>query len=151
MEKVQLFLTDDNMVEVRAMFNWRFWYDTVFCGIVALGFAIAFGVTRNLALLFLLIIFGTLTLVNLFPRMRAYRAFQRDVEMRLAESVTAAPQKVWRPKKFFCYVRINGNKIRVPWERYYELREANLVRIAYLPESRVAVQIEVAHGLGIGM
>jgi hypothetical protein len=83
--------------------------------------------------------------------MREYRAFQRDVEMRLTESVTAAPQKVWRPKKFSCYVRINGNKIRVPWERYYELREANLVRIAYLPESRVAVQIEVAHWLGIGM
>ena len=75
----------------------------------------------------------------------------RGIWLRFAEVVVAAPQRVWRPKKLFCYVRINGCKIRVPWERYHELTDANMVKIIFLPASRVAVRVEVAHGIGLAM
>ena len=151
MEAVQLFLTEDDIAEAKRMFGWRFWYDGVLCSAATMGCAIALVMTRHPATLFLLVIFGVLALLNIVPRMREHKAFKDDLEMRLASVLLAAPQRVWRPENFFCYLRINGVRIRIPWERYYELREANLIRVIFLPTSRVAVRIEVAPGLGIVM
>ena len=153
MEQTQLPLTDDDVLEAKRMFNWRYWYETALFSTAALGLAVAAAATRDhgarLVMLCLWIIFAALALVNVFPRVREYNAFNSDLEMRIAQSALAAPQKVWKPKYFFCYVRINGEKIRLEWKHYVDLREANLVRIVFLPTSRVASRIEVAHGLGI--
>ena len=152
METGQLLLTEDDIAEARRMFGWRFWYDAAFWSALTLGLFVACivaGDGNRIVFLLLLILFGTLASVNVIPRVREYHRFRQDMVTNLAEVILAAPNRVRRPNNFFCYMQINGRRVRVPWDRYFELRDANLVKIVLLPTCRVAVRVEVAQGLGI--
>jgi hypothetical protein len=78
-----------------------------------------------------------------------------DIEMRVVELMEGAPESVWIPdsaieltKTGFCYLRLAGRTIRVPSDSYGELREANIVKVAFLPAAMVAVRVEPVRGIG---
>ena len=71
-----------------------------------------------------------------------------DIERRVVEVIEGAPEHVWASRGF-CYLVIAGRTIRVPNDVYGELRESNLVKVAFLPTSLVAVQVEAVRGMGL--
>jgi hypothetical protein len=108
-------------------------------GVVCLGLGI--GALRGDPLIaFLFLLFLTPALVLWIVRLRDYKKVVHDIEMRIVEVIEGAPEKVWAPrgminitKMGFCYLRLAGRTIRVPNDSYGELRDANMVRVAFLP------------------
>ena len=49
----------------------------------------------------------------------------------------------------FCFLRLHGKKIRVPNDRYSELKEATMARVAVLPNSLIAVRVDLSRGIGL--
>jgi len=48
----------------------------------------------------------------------------------------------------FCYLSLADRTIRVPNDAYGELREANIVKVAFLSTALVAVKVETVRGIG---
>jgi len=149
------FITVDDIAEAKRMFGFQFWFAPVLFSATACGLGTGFVVFREPVLLFLFLLFVIFALLNVLLRAREYTAFRSDLELGRVEAIEAAPEKVWINRRGvtangFCYVRIKRLRIRVPSQLYGDLREANLVKIVFLPTCRVAVRVEIAHGLGIG-
>ena len=79
---------------------------------------------------------------------RHYKRVVHDIERRVVEVIEGAPEHVWASRGF-CYLVIAGRTIRVPNDVYGELRESNLVKVAFFPTSLVAVQVEAVRGMGL--
>ncbi len=79
-----------------------------------------------------------------------FKRVSHDIEMRVAEVIEGASEKVWGQRDGFCYLLLAGRTIRVPPDAhvYGNLREANIVRVAFLPTAVVAVHVESDRGLG---
>src|SRR5215467_12727074 len=98
METVQLLITEDDIAEARRMFGWRFWSDGAYWSTLTLGLLVAclvVGKETRIVLLFLLIMFGALALINVVPRIREYNRFQQDLVTKFADIALAAPDRVW--------------------------------------------------------
>lgn len=48
-----------------------------------------------------------------------------------------------------CYLQLSGHKIRVPTDCYGALKDATIVRVAFLPRSHVAIRVEIGRGIGL--
>jgi len=79
----------------------------------------------------------------------SYRKFVSDKNTRLVNIVEGAPERVFMTRFGQCYVRMSGRKIRVGNDYFSELRDANNVRIEFLPESLLAVRVQVVRGIGV--
>lgn len=150
----QRFLTDDEISDARAMVEGQFWTAPIIFGFATLALGIgALGGNPAIILVFLLV-FSLTALLCLF-RFLEYKKVSHDIEMRVVELMEGAPERVWIPesaieltKTGFCYLRLAGRTIRVPNDLHGELREANMVKVAFLPTAMVAVRVEPVRGIG---
>jgi len=145
----QRFLTDDELHDARALIGWLFWAPPIIFTIsyfVAAWFALSLGV---LAEVVCFVLFGGLATWSCLSRLREYKKFGRDIDARIVEVAEGAPERVWMTRDGRCYVRIAGRKIPVPNDYFKELRDANSIKIEYLPESCFATRVKIVHGVGI--
>lgn len=135
----QRFLTDDEINDARAMVGWQFWAAPITFGVASLGFGIG-SIGGDPMVIFLFLLLGSLAVILWITRLRDYNKVTQDIEMRIVEVIEEAPEKVWVPRRTiqltkmgFCYLRLAGRTIRVPNDSYGELREANMVKVAFCP------------------
>jgi hypothetical protein len=150
----QRMLTDDEISDARAMVGWQFWAAPIMFGIASLGLGVG-ALGRNPAVIFVFLLICGLAVIVSLSRFRDYNKVSHDIEMRVVEVIEGTPDKVWIPRSGleltragFCYLRLAGHTIRVPPDAYGELREANTVKVAFLPTAMVAVRVEPVRGLG---
>ena len=132
------------------MVGWQFWAVPLVFGFASLGMGIG-AIGGNSAIIFaFLLLFGAAVIVCL-SRVRDFKKVSHDIEMRVAEVIEGAPEKVWTQRDGYCYLLLAGRTIRVPPEAhvYGSLRDANIVRITFLPTALLAVRVESDRGLGI--
>jgi hypothetical protein len=151
----QRFLTDDEISDARAMVGWQFWAAPIMFGFASLGLGIG-AVGGNPAIIFVFFLVSSLAVILCFFRFCDFKKVSHDIEMRVVEIIEDAPQEVWIPRNAmeltkvgFCYLLLAGRTIRVPNDAYGELREANIVKVAFLPTALVAVHVESVRGLGL--
>ena len=146
----QRFLTNDELQDARAMVDWKFWMAPI---IFTLGYCAAALFSLNYGGLMRLIFFAGLGSPAIFlwlVRILQYKKFARDRHLRVVELVEGVPERAWMTLSGLCYVRLAGRNICVENHYYKELRDANLVRVEFLPESSIAVRVSISHGIGIG-
>ena len=148
------FLTDDEINDARAMVGWQFWAAPIMFAMASLGLGIG-ALGGDPVVIFLFLLLGSLAVILWIIRLRDYSKVTHDIEMRLVEVIEDAPEKVWVPRSTieltkvgFCYLQLAGRTIRVPNDSYGELREANMVKVAFLPTALVAVRVEPLRGIG---
>jgi hypothetical protein len=144
----QRFLTDDEIHDARAMMGWQFWFAPVIfsLGCVGTGWVAATGEPMGL---WLFILFSTITIILWTLRLRQYKKFTADIEHRTVEVLEGAPQKTWVVGKTGdCYLQLSGHKIKVPSDCYGALKDATMVKVAFLPRSHVAVRVDIGRGIG---
>jgi len=142
-------LTEDEAIDARGMIGWTFWAGPV---IFAVGCFIAawFLIGTDATALSILAVFVVITVVFWLQRLRAYNNVRSDIENGQVEVLEGAPDKITIDRRAgFCYLSIQGKKIRVPNDRYGELKDANWVRVAVLPTSLVAVHVDASRGVGL--
>jgi hypothetical protein len=151
----QRFLTDNEITDAKAMVGWQFWAAPMMFGVTVFGLGIA-ALGGNSAIILLSLLISCLTVILVVSRLRDYNKVSHDIEMRVVELVEGAPERVWIPRSAieltragFCYLRLAGRTIRVSNDLYGELREANMVKVAFLPTALVAVQVEPVRGIGL--
>ena len=149
------FLTDDEINDAKAMIGWQFWAAPIIFVVVSAGLGIG-ALGSNPDIIFVFILICSLTIVLFLYRLRDYRKVNHDIEMRVVEVIQGAPEKVWVPRSTFeltrlgfCYLRLAGHTIRIPNDVYGELREANIVKVAFLPTALVAVRVDSIRGIGL--
>ena len=143
-------LTDDDVREARAMTGFAFWAGPIAIAVVIITLVLlSMGTIDKLLSLIFLALLGLYTGYMIVPRLREYGRIRNDLAAGIVKTLEAAPQKVWMGRTGFCYASFGGFVIRVPNDRYKELRDSNLVKIAFLPTSLVAVGVEVEHGIGL--
>jgi hypothetical protein len=147
-------LSDDEINEARAMVGWQFWAGPIIF-VVASVVSGSAALARDPVAISLFLLFASLDVILWIVRIRDYRKITHDIEMRVAEVIAGAPERVWMQRNTihlsklgFCYLQIAGRTIRVPTSLYGELREANIVKIAFLPRALVATRVESERGLG---
>jgi hypothetical protein len=144
----QRFLTDDEIHDARAMMGWQFWFAPVIfsVGCVGTGWVAAIGESVGL---WLFVLFATFTIILWTLRLRQYKKFTADIENRTVEVLEGAPQKTWvAGKTGDCYLELSGHKIKVPNDCYGALKDATIVKVAFLPRSHVAVRVDIGRGIG---
>jgi hypothetical protein len=142
-------LTEDDKTDAKVMIGWQFWAPPVIFTVgyfVAAWFALSLGFSAEVICLLLL---GGLAAWTWITCIRQYQKFSRDMAGGLVHIVEGAPERVYLTRFGRCYMKISGRKLRVANEYYNELREANNVRIEFLPESRIAIRVNIARGVGI--
>ena len=142
----QRFLTSDEIKDARAIVGWQFWAAPVILGVACLGLGIG-ALGRDPLFSFLFFLFLMPSLVLWIVRFRDYQKVVHDTEQRIVEIIEGAPEKVWATRGGFCYLQLAGRTIRVPNDSYGELREANMVRVAFLPTALTAVRVEPFRGI----
>ena len=143
----QRFLTDDEMHDARAMVGWQFWFAPVLFSLVSAGtgWIAASGEAMGL---WLFIPFSIITIILWTFRLRHYQKFTADIEHRTVEVLEGAPQKTWVEKTGDCYLQLSSHKIKVPNDCYGALKDATIVRVAFLPSSHIAVRVDIGRGIG---
>jgi hypothetical protein len=137
------------MNDARAMVGWQFWAAPAIFGLVSLGLGIG-AIDGNLGIIFVFFLVLSAALILFRSRFRHFKKVNRDIEMRVAEIVEGAPEKVWPQKGVGWSLSYTGRDILVPFDLYDgNLREVNIVRVAFLPTALVAVHVEFTRGLGI--
>lgn len=147
----QRFLTDNELQNARGLIGWQFWVGPIIPTIFYFVSA-WFGLSLDMPILWEVIFFvflGGLAIWWWLSRCREYNRFRRDIDRRVVELAEGTPERVWMSRDGRCFVRLAGHKIRVPNEYYKALRDANAVKIEYLPESCFAARVKILHGLGI--
>ncbi len=145
----QRFLTDDEFRVAKALVGWKFWFAPVLFGLASMasGWAAATGEVMGLVLLGL---FGGPAIVLWVLRLRQHSRFTADIEHRTVEVLEGAPQRVWMGGRTGdCYLRISGQTIKVPNEFYAPLTDATMVKVAFLPTSKMAVRVDTSRGISI--
>jgi len=149
-------ITPDEVNDVRPMFGFYLWAApislTVTCLLLAiLSLYIDDSRSDRLFMESLSMGLGCLTaLPAWYFSIRRYEQIKQDLAGGILFEVEGAPEKTYmRPITGACYVRIQGIDLKVPHDRFNELKDANLVRIAFLPRSQVAVCLEIVYGLGV--
>ena len=142
----QRFLTSDEIKDARATVGWQFWAAPIMFGTGCLGLGIG-ALGGDPLITFLFFFFLIPAFVLCIVRFRDYQKVVHDIELRIVDVIEGAPERVWATKGGFCYLRLAGHTIRVPNDSYGELREANMVRVAFLPTALAAVRVEPFRGI----
>ena len=147
----QRFLTDDEIHSASAMMGRQFWFGPVVFSLGCLGTGwVAARYHGDPIGMWLFILFSTITTILWTLRLRQYKKFTADLEHRTAEMLEGAPQKVWVQRNTGdCYLQLSGHKIRVPNDCYGALKDATIVKVAFLPRSHFAVHVEIGRGIGL--
>jgi hypothetical protein len=145
----QRFLTEDEISDARAMIGWQFWAAPLIFGFASLGLGIG-AIGGNPVIIFVFLLVFSAAVLLCLSRVSDFKKVSHDIEMRVAEVIEGAPEKVW-VQRGVCYVVLAGRTIRVPPDAHVfgSLREANIVKIAFLPTALVALHVESDRGLGI--
>jgi hypothetical protein len=94
--------------------------------------------------------FGIVAIALWTVRLRQYKRFTADIEYRIAEVLEGIPQRVWLAGRGGdCYLRLAGRTIKVPNDCYGALKEATIVKVAFLPTSHIAVRVDAGRGIGL--
>lgn len=145
----QRFLTDDEIDNARAMLGWQFWFAPIMFSLACVGVA-SLAVTGEALGIWLGIPFGIVTIVLWTVRLRQYKKFTTDIEYRIVELLERAPQRVWLAGRGGdCYLQLSGRTIKVPSDCYGALKDATIVKVAFLPTSHIAVRVDVGRGIGL--
>ncbi|MBZ5504580.1 MAG: hypothetical protein LAO78_03735 [Acidobacteriia bacterium] len=142
-------LAEDDRTDAKALIGRQFWAAPV---IFTAGYFVIVWFVLDLDFLVevtCLLLIGGLAAAAWVNCVRQYRKFALDMAGGLVQIVEGAPERVYMTRFGRCYMKISGRKLRVANEYYNELREANNVRIEFLPESRIAIRVNIARGLGI--
>src|SRR5437764_3316167 len=134
-------ITDEEISEAKSMFGFAFWAPLI----VTVLFLLVVGIVIGLNAIGMAII-GCLVVpevVFLILRWREYQSLQSDLQVGMLQVIEGAPEKVWMGRSGFCFLRLHGKKIRVPNDRYSELKEATMARVAVLPNSLIAVRVDL--------
>jgi hypothetical protein len=143
----QRFSTDDEVRDAKAAIGWRFWANPILSSLACLGAGL-FAFSGDQLGIWLLMFFGAVAIVLWTGRLRQYEKFTADIESRTLEVLEGAPQRVWLTGRGAdCYLQMAGHTIKVPSECYGDLKEANIVRVAFLPTSHIAVSVEAGRGI----
>ena len=129
--------------------GWPFWFAPTVSGVVSVGLLVTYVLNRAPLIGFLFLCLGCTALVIWIAQLHEYNRFTRDIRKRVVEVVEGAPERVGISRLGFCRLDIAGYRIRVPNDYYGELREANMVMVAFLPESAIAVRVLVTRGIGV--
>lgn len=138
------------MRDARAMVGWRFWVPPVIFGCASLSLGLG-AIGGNPVIIFVFLLVFSAEVILFLSRVRDFKKVSHDIEMRVVEVIEGAPEKVWVQRDGSCYLSLAGRTIRVPPDAhvYGSLREANIVKVAFLPTALVAVDVESDRGLGI--
>jgi hypothetical protein len=134
--------------------NWEFWAGPVVYAVWApLSIGIAWYASDGDPLLIVpfAVLFGGLAVWIWVVRLHARSLRLEEIRARVVEVVQGSPEAVWMAKSGFCYIRLDGRDIQIPNDRFRELSESTVVRIAYLPRSRVVVRVEASRTLGLDL
>jgi hypothetical protein len=146
---MQRFLTDDEIDDARAMIGWQFWFAPILFSLACAGTGWV-AATGEPVGLWLFTLFSTITIVLWTLRLRQYRKFTADIDHRTVEVLEGAPQKIWVVGKTGdCYLQLSGHKIKVPNDCYGSLKDATVVRVTFLPTSKIAVRVDAGRGIGL--
>ena len=148
----QRFLTVEDRLRARATMGWRAWVGAF--GLAAVGVIVLAGVwlrrvqmsTESIIWLLSVALPASIASIKL---VRDRQKYTQDLEMGMANIVEGAPVRVWRTKYGSCFLKIDGTTLRVPGDSFSSLVEANIVKVAYLPESRIAVEVQASRGIGV--
>ena len=141
-------LTEDDITDAKALVGWQFWMAPV---LSTAGYLLGAWLVMDLGWTGEIICFVMLGGVAIYAwvnRLGQHRKLADDISKRLVSIVEGAPERIFM-KYGLCYVRISGRKIRVANEYFNELRDANNVRIEFLPESLLAIRVQIMRGIGI--
>ena len=145
----QRLLTADEMSDARAMVGWQFWAAPAIFGLASLGLGIG-AIGGNPVIIFVFFLVFSAAVIVCLNRVDQFKKVNHDIEMRVAQVIEGAPEKVWPQKGVGWALSYSGRDIQVPYDVYDgNLREVNIVRVAFLPTALVAVNVEVTRGLGI--
>ena len=145
----QRFLTEEEMSDARALVGWHFWAAPAIFGIASLGLGIG-AIGGNPVIIYVFFLVFSAALIVCLPRVQHFKKVIYDIEMRVAEVIEGAPEKVWPQKGVGWSLSYVGRDIQVPFDVYDgDLRQVNIVRVAFLPTALVAVHVESTCGLGI--
>lgn len=145
-------LTEDDLLDAKSMIGWQFWIAPI---IFAVGYLVAAPVAwfitdhDPVAQGICLVMFGGPAAWVWVRRLREHRKFARDKNAGRVQILEGAPEQVDLAEDGSCYVSLAGKRVRVAPEYYNELRDANNVKIEFLPESRITVRVNIVRGLGI--
>lgn len=146
----QRFLTEDEISDARAMIGWRFWAAPLIFGFASVGLGIG-AIGGNPVIIFVFLLVFTGEVIQCFFCFREFQKVSHDIQMRVVELIEGAPEKVWVQRNGSSCLVLAGRTIRVPPDAHVfeNLREANIVKVAFLPTALVAVHVESKRGLGI--
>lgn len=142
-------LSEDEVLDARVLTNWTFWFAPVFGTVLYAAVAWYLRTEETLLQIFLALFLGGSAATFWFIRIRQHSHLTQDLNGGVVHVLDGAPERAKISRGGFCYVWLHGMRIRVPNDEYQGIRDANLVRIAFLPKSRVAVHVEVMPGLGL--
>lgn len=148
-------ITEDEANDVRPMFGYYLWAApislTVCLFLVAIS-SLYIDDNRNDRLFLECLSLGMACLLVLpvwYFAVRRYAQIKQDLAGGVVAEVEGAPEKTYMKRTGSCRVRIQGFDLTIPNDRFNELKDANFVRIAFLPLSQVAVRVEIVYGLGV--
>ncbi len=144
----QRFLTDDELHDARGLLGWQFWFAPILFSLACVGTGWV-AATGEAIGLWLFVLFCTVTVFLWVWRLRQFKKFQADLDHRIVEVLEGAPQKSWIARNGDCYVVISGQTIKVPNDSYGALQDATIVKLTFLPTSRIAVTVETGRGIGL--
>jgi hypothetical protein len=145
----QRLLSEDEVHQARALTNWTFWLGPAFGTAVYAVIAWYFRTEEPLFQITMAVLLGGNAVVFWLIRIRQHANLTQDLNSGLVHVLDGAPEKARVSRGGFCYVWLQGLRIRVPNDEYQGIRDANLVRIAFLPKSRLAVRVDVMPGVGL--
>ena len=142
-------LTDDEVRDARAMIGWQFWFAPILFSLVCAGTGWV-AATGDPMGFWLLGIFSIVTLPLWVVRLRQYGRFKADIDHRTVEELEGARQKTWvAGRTGNCYLQLSGHTIKVPNDCYGALQDATVVKVAFLPKSKIAVRVDIGRGIGL--
>jgi hypothetical protein len=81
---------------------------------------------------------------------RKNREFAADIEARTVEVLEGAPERVWMAGRSGpSYLRLSGQTIRIPTDEYQSVKEAYMVKVTFLPKSRIAVRVQAERSIAV--
>jgi hypothetical protein len=142
-------MSEEEAQQARALTNWTFWFAPVF-GTALYAVTASYVRTEDPVLqIILAVLLGGNAVVFWFIRIRQLANLTQDLTGGMVHIVDGAPERATVSRGGFCYVWLQGLRIRVPNDEYHGIRDANMVRIAFLPKSHLAVRVDVMLGIGL--
>jgi hypothetical protein len=142
----QRLLSEDEALQVRTLANW---FAPVFATLLYAALAWYARAEDALMQIIFAVLLGGNAAVFWFIRIRQHTRLKQDLDGGVVQILEGAPERAQVSRGGFCYVWLQGLRIRVPNDEYHGIRDANLIRVAFLPKSRLAVRVEVMSGLGL--